>query len=95
MRLLVAVVVLALATTAPRSPAQEGRTGKPEEKASQGLADAGRRSDESGDPELMFTFDDGPNPKTTPPVLDALAKHHIHAMFFMVGEMAQNRRPRR
>src|SRR3954451_20436127 len=42
----------------------------------------------SGDPELIFTFDDGPNPKTTPAVLDALAKHHIKAIFFMVGEMA-------
>jgi peptidoglycan-N-acetylglucosamine deacetylase len=45
----------------------------------------------SGDPELIFTFDDGPNPKTTPAVLDALAKHHIHAVFFMVGEMAANK----
>src|SRR3954452_21357723 len=45
----------------------------------------------SGDPELLFTFDDGPNPKTTPLVLDALAKHHIHAIFFMVGEMAANK----
>jgi peptidoglycan/xylan/chitin deacetylase (PgdA/CDA1 family) len=42
----------------------------------------------SGDPELIFTFDDGPNPKTTPAVLDALKAHHIHAIFFMVGEMA-------
>ena len=40
----------------------------------------------SGDPELIFTFDDGPNPKTTPLVLDALAKHHIHATFFLVGD---------
>ncbi len=46
---------------------------------------------QSGDPELIFTFDDGPNPKTTPAVLDALAKHHIHAIFFMVGEMAANK----
>ena len=46
----------------------------------------------SGDPELIFTFDDGPNPKTTPAVLDALAKHHIHAIFFMVGEMAANKK---
>jgi chitooligosaccharide deacetylase len=45
----------------------------------------------TGDPELIFTFDDGPNPKTTPAVLDALAKHHIHAIFFMVGEMAANK----
>jgi peptidoglycan/xylan/chitin deacetylase (PgdA/CDA1 family) len=46
---------------------------------------------QSGDPELIFTFDDGPNPKTTPAVLDALAQHHIHAVFFMVGEMADNK----
>src|SRR3954465_6573418 len=45
----------------------------------------------SGDPELIFTFDDGPNPKTTPQVLDTLAKHHIKAVFFMVGEMVENK----
>ena len=45
----------------------------------------------SGDPELIFTFDDGPNPKTTPIVLDALAKHGIHAIFFLVGEMADTK----
>jgi peptidoglycan-N-acetylglucosamine deacetylase len=44
----------------------------------------------SGDPELIFTFDDGPNPKTTPLVLDALAKHHIHATFFIVGDRITN-----
>lgn len=43
----------------------------------------------SGDPELIFTFDDGPNPKTTPLVLDALKAHHIHAVFFMIGDMAK------
>ena len=41
----------------------------------------------SGGPEVLLTFDDGPNPKTTPHVLDTLAQHHIHAVFFMVGEM--------
>ena len=44
----------------------------------------------SGDPEILFTFDDGPNPQTTPLVLDTLKAHHIHAVFFMVGEMAEN-----
>lgn len=48
----------------------------------------------SGGPEVVFTFDDGPNPKTTPRVLDALARHHIHAVFFLVGEMAANPSPR-
>ena len=48
----------------------------------------------SGGPEILFTFDDGPNPRTTPLVLDTLAAHHIHAVFFLVGEMAQSRNPR-
>ena len=42
----------------------------------------------SGGPELVLTFDDGPNPKTTPQVLDILAAHHLHVIFFLVGEMA-------
>jgi peptidoglycan/xylan/chitin deacetylase (PgdA/CDA1 family) len=42
----------------------------------------------TGDPELIFTFDDGPNKDLTPLVLDTLAKHDIKAVFFMVGEMA-------
>ncbi|MEO8703581.1 MAG: polysaccharide deacetylase family protein [Kofleriaceae bacterium] len=40
----------------------------------------------SGDIEILFTFDDGPNPKTTPIVLDVLKKHHIKAVFFLLGE---------
>jgi peptidoglycan/xylan/chitin deacetylase (PgdA/CDA1 family) len=48
----------------------------------------------SGGPEVLFTFDDGPNPKTTPLVLDTLAKHRIHAVFFLVGEMAGNPNPK-
>lgn len=39
----------------------------------------------SGNPEIVFTFDDGPNPATTGKVLDTLAEHHIQAVFFMVG----------
>lgn len=42
----------------------------------------------SGDIEVVFTFDDGPNPKTTPAVLDILKQHRIRAVFFLVGEMA-------
>jgi peptidoglycan/xylan/chitin deacetylase (PgdA/CDA1 family) len=41
-------------------------------------------------PELILTFDDGPNPRTTPLVLDTLKAHHLHAVFFIVGEMVEN-----
>ncbi len=40
----------------------------------------------SGDPEVIFTFDDGPNPATTPAVLDTLAAHGIHAVFFETAD---------
>ncbi len=39
----------------------------------------------SGDPELVFTFDDGPDERYTPEVLDLLKQHHIQAIFFWVG----------
>jgi len=35
---------------------------------------------------VAFTFDDGPNPATTPTVIDALDKYDIPATFFIVTE---------
>ena len=45
----------------------------------------------SGEIELVLTFDDGPNPVTTPQVLDILKAHDLKAIFFLVGEMAESR----
>lgn len=39
----------------------------------------------SGDPEVLFTFDDGPHETYTPQILDALAAHGVKAIFFWVG----------
>ncbi|HUV69115.1 MAG TPA: polysaccharide deacetylase family protein [Terracidiphilus sp.] len=39
--------------------------------------------------EFALTFDDGPNPKWTPRLLDVLAKHNVKATFFMMGVRAQ------
>jgi peptidoglycan/xylan/chitin deacetylase (PgdA/CDA1 family) len=39
----------------------------------------------SGDPELIFTFDDGPHEKYTPIILAELKKRNIQAIFFLVG----------
>ena len=39
----------------------------------------------SGDPEVLFTFDDGPHETHTASVLDTLREHDIQAVFFWVG----------
>lgn len=39
----------------------------------------------SSEPVVAFTFDDGPGPKWTPMVLDALEQWRVPATFFMVG----------
>jgi len=35
---------------------------------------------------VLFTFDDGPNPETTPMILQKLKEHSIKGLFFCVGE---------
>ena len=42
-----------------------------------------------GSGEVVLTFDDGPHPKTTETVLDALDKHCVKATFFEVGKWAE------
>lgn len=36
-------------------------------------------------PMLALSFDDGPNPLTTPLILNTLEEYHVHASFFVVG----------
>ncbi|MCX5582847.1 polysaccharide deacetylase family protein [Streptomyces erythrochromogenes] len=45
-------------------------------------ADAGTNSS------MVLTFDDGPDPRYTPAILDTLGRHGVRAMFFVCGEMA-------
>jgi poly-beta-1,6 N-acetyl-D-glucosamine synthase len=40
------------------------------------------------DKTVALTFDDGPDPKWTPQILDVLARHHVPATFFVVGTAA-------
>ncbi|MDR3611000.1 MAG: glycosyltransferase, partial [Ignavibacteriaceae bacterium] len=40
--------------------------------------------------QILLTFDDGPNEKYTPQILDILKKENIHATFFVVGINAEN-----
>src|SRR5690606_41294371 len=37
---------------------------------------------------MVLTFDDGPDPRYTPHILDTLARYDVRAMFFVCGEMA-------
>ncbi|WP_027081243.1 polysaccharide deacetylase family protein [Luteimonas mephitis] len=46
----------------------------------------------SGDraqPTLYLTFDDGPHPQYTPPLLELLAEHDAKATFFLVGNQVE------
>lgn len=49
------------------------------------LGGADRVEGEERDDVVAFTFDDGPDPHTTPIVLDALARHRIPGTFFIVN----------
>jgi peptidoglycan/xylan/chitin deacetylase (PgdA/CDA1 family) len=37
-------------------------------------------------PLLALTFDDGPDPRLSPAVLDLLRRHHVHATFLLVAD---------
>ncbi len=43
--------------------------------------------------EIALTFDDGPNPRWTPELLDILADHNVKATFFLVGRYAATQHP--
>ncbi|MGC0379178.1 polysaccharide deacetylase family protein [Streptomyces sp. SAI-229] len=41
---------------------------------------------------MVLSFDDGPDPRYTPHILDTLARYEVRAMFFVCGEMAAHNR---
>jgi peptidoglycan-N-acetylglucosamine deacetylase len=43
---------------------------------------------------LTLTFDNGPEPEVTPPVLDILARREIRSTFFVVGQKLAGREGR-
>jgi peptidoglycan-N-acetylglucosamine deacetylase len=47
---------------------------------------------QSGDPEVIFTFDDGPHEKWSAYILDVLAAHKVSAIFYWVGHRVEGRR---
>jgi peptidoglycan/xylan/chitin deacetylase (PgdA/CDA1 family) len=43
--------------------------------------------------EIALTFDDGPNPRWTPMLLEILARHRVRATFFLIGKYAAMQKP--
>ncbi len=58
------------------------------------VAEGPRYGAESGRRLVTLTFDDGPSPETTPKVLRVLAKHNVHATFFVIGRYVDGDEPR-
>lgn len=48
-----------------------------------------QRFGKSDDKKLVLTFDDGPDDKYTPQVLDILKKEHVPAAFFLIGNLIE------
>jgi len=46
----------------------------------------------NGPEEIALTFDDGPNPRCTPQLLEVLARHNVRATFFLIGQYATGQR---
>ncbi|WP_246085423.1 polysaccharide deacetylase family protein [Solitalea koreensis] len=46
-----------------------------------------------GEKEIILSFDDGPDERYTPQILDILKKEHIPATFFVIGQNAENNIP--
>src|SRR5437899_11959908 len=44
-----------------------------------------------GSKQLALTYDDGPNDPHTLRLLEVLAKHNVHATFFLIGRYVQQR----
>lgn len=47
---------------------------------------------ETGDRAVALTIDDGPDPTTTPEILDVLERHHARATFFLIGSRTERHR---
>jgi len=72
------------AAAAPAAPADPNAPAKPKTHRSWPLPALGGSA--SGQPEVLFTFDDGPGGEITESVLATLRKHDVHAIFFQVGQ---------
>jgi len=92
-RLIFLLFLSAGLTVLAAEPAQNAATATPVPVSSGTSTPAGPKitysSIHTDGPYIALTFDDGPSAANTPRLLDLLAKKHIKATFFMVGENAK------
>lgn len=58
------------------------------------LLSEGPSREPGGERLVTLTFDDGPDPDTTPSVLKLLDKHHVRATFFFIGRYLDGKKRR-
>jgi len=78
-------VVLVLAAVLAAGPARAERPTPRMARILHGWPQPAAGVSASGSPEVVLTFDDGPDPDTTPVVLEILRERKIRAIFFQVG----------
>ena len=86
-----AIVILCAATTARADDAPPPLTSLTDDPV---LGRSPRVEGEEVHGVVAFTFDDGPNPETTPSVIDALEKYDIPATFFIVTQRLSGEKSR-
>lgn len=67
----------------------EESTGEQNTDENNGTAISVEKEKESGAPQIALTFDDGPNPKSTPILLDGLKERGVKVTFFVIGVNAE------
>lgn len=85
---ILAALLCAIAPARAQQAACEERTAVIEVPTRGGPAYGGMQYPRSvglGPKQVALTFDDGPNPETTPLILDILDRHCVKATFFLVG----------
>jgi peptidoglycan/xylan/chitin deacetylase (PgdA/CDA1 family) len=78
---------------APHAAHKSGKPKAPRVRTAPSATTAAPKPAAPSQPEVLFTFDDGPALDRTPTVLDLLDKHHIKAVFFVNGWRFQGNKP--
>ncbi|MFB6365966.1 polysaccharide deacetylase family protein [Paenibacillus elgii] len=74
----------------PTTPGVQPADGRTAERHPEAAAQQGKQAPVKATKQVALTFDDGPDPKYTPQVLDILKQYEAKATFFVVGRQVVN-----